>query len=116
MAVGGSAHPPLIAPAVASRLFPVETWWLEGDTLVAQVGRAASRLDLSRLRGVRRDFVPYKGDNLVLTDAAGNSITLWAFDDATEPLRQAAGRRAKLTSLNGDLDDAKTRRLLLLDR
>lgn len=105
----------LAAPAVAYLLFPVATWWLEGDTLVAQVGRVTTRLDLSRLRSARRDFVPNKGDDLVLTDASGSSIRLWAFDAATESLRRAVGQRASLTGPNGGLDDPKTRRLLVLD-
>lgn len=106
----------LVAPAVASRLFPVETWWIEGDTLVAQVGRVTTRVNLSRLRSVTRDFVPYRAEDLVLTDEKGNSIRLWTLIDDTEPLRRAIGQRARMTNTSGgDLTDAKTRRLLLLD-
>jgi hypothetical protein len=101
--------------AIASRLFPVESLWLEGAVLVQEQRGKIRRVDLSRLATVKREWVPKKGDDLVLTDSRGTRIAFEDLSETTAELRRAVGERAHVLHASTDLFDRKTKRLLFLD-
>lgn len=105
----------LVAPVTGRLWSPVESVWLEGAVLAEQRGSATTRVDLSRLRSVRRDWMPNRSDALVFTDDASHRIVIAVVDDSTEALRRAVGQRVRVLRASTDLCDPQTRRLLLLD-
>ena len=106
----------LLAPVTGRMWSPVESLWLEGAVLAEQRGSATTRVDLSRLRSVERDWMPNRSASLVFTDDASHRIVIGLLDDSTEALRRAVGQRARVLRASTDLYDPKTRRLLLLDK
>jgi hypothetical protein len=93
---------------------PTESLWLDGSVLVQKRRGKLSQVDLSRLVSVKREWIPKKGDDLVLTDASGGRVVVWTLNDTTEDLRRAVGQRARVVNASTDLFDPKTKRLLLL--
>jgi hypothetical protein len=106
----------LIAGVGLARVWsPVESLWLEGAVLVQERRGQAVRVDLSQLASVKREWVPKKGDVLVVTDTSSARVAIWMLSDTTEQLRRVVGTRARIMHASTDLHDPKTKHLLFLD-